>query len=52
MKNIEGASELHFITSKNPNIIKLGGEVAIIRSLSICFIKRSLTGEGKLISEH
>ena len=30
MKNIKGAgaSELHFITSKNPNIFNLGGEVA------------------------
>ena len=30
LKNIEvgvGGSELHFITSKNPNIINLGGEV-------------------------
>ena len=45
MKNIEGggASELHFITSKIPNIINLG-EVAITWSfmLSICFIKFSL----------
>ena len=40
-----GASELHFITSKNLNIINLGEEVSIIRSftLSICFIKLSLT---------
>ena len=39
-----GASQLHFITSKNPNIFYLGGEVAIIWSftLSICFIKLSL----------
>ena len=30
MKNIKGAgaSELHFITSKNQNIFNLGGEVA------------------------
>ena len=39
MKNIKGAgaSELHFITSKNPNIINFKGEVAMIIYIEYLF---------------
>ena len=46
MKKIEaeGASELHFITSKNPNIINLGGElpIHIIIYIEYLFLSRSV----------
>ena len=54
MKNIEGggASELHFITSKNPNIFNLGGEVARYLFFSSSVWSSFDSGNVKLISEH